>query len=143
MPSHYLKLQNLRRRAVADELLATREALRGTRPTHPSVPNVYALRLLEVDDDHGTRDGLVVQGDGVTWSMIDALYDLAVRGMRAHRDQTGHGGGSGCTTCDQFHQVWSVQVADRIRDRRGLEFGTELLATSDIKPEVASARVTP
>jgi hypothetical protein len=129
MPSRYLKLQSLRKRAVADELVATREALRGTRPTHPSVPNVYALRLLEVDDEHGMREGLVVQGDGVTWSMIDALYDLAVSGMRAHRADSGHGGGPGCEVCERFHEIWSVQMVEPIRERRGLESGTELLTT--------------
>jgi hypothetical protein len=83
MPSRYLKLQNLRKGHAADSLVAARELVRGIRPTDPAVPRLYAQRILEADDDWGTRDGRVVQGDGVTWEAIDALFDLAIAGGRA------------------------------------------------------------
>jgi hypothetical protein len=129
MPSRYLKLQNLRKGHAADVLVATRESVRGTPPTDPVVPRLYAMRILEADDEFGTRDGLVVQGDGVTWEAIDALFDLAITGCRAHR--SGHPAGVDltCATCRQFDQVWAVQIAEPIRIRRGLEAGTDLISS--------------
>jgi hypothetical protein len=129
MPSRYLKLQNLRKGNASDALVAARETLRGQLPpADPVMPRLYALRILEADDDFGSRDGLVVQGDGVTWQAIDALFDLAVVGGRAHRATHPAGVDLACTTCGQFDAVWSVPIAEPIRLRRGLDIGTDLIS---------------
>jgi hypothetical protein len=130
MPSRYLKLQNLRKGHAADSLVAAREMVRAIRPTDPAVPRLYAQRILEADDDWGTRDGLVVQGDGVTWEAIEALFDLAIAGGRAHRAEHPAGVDPKCAKCRQFDAVWAVQIAEPIRLRRGLEAGTELIPAS-------------
>jgi hypothetical protein len=127
MPSRYLKLQNLRKGHAAESLLAARETVRGIRLTDPIVPRLYADLILEADDEFGTRDGLVVQGDAVTWEAIDALFDLAIAGGRAHRSEHPAGVDPRCATCRQFDAVWSVPIAEPIRLRRGLQYGTDLL----------------
>jgi hypothetical protein len=77
MPSRYLKRRNLRKGHAAESLRRPRAG--SWHPTHRShrAPDLRPANP-EADDDWSTRDGLVLQGDGVTWEAIDALFDLAI-----------------------------------------------------------------
>jgi hypothetical protein len=128
MPSRYLRIQKLRIDHAAAALVAVRERLRGTlKPSDPHAPYLYASHILEADDEDGGRSGYVVRGDAVTWDAIDSLYDLAVRGARAHAVESGHGRDPECPTCQQFNAIWAVPIAEPVRLRRGYRQATELL----------------
>jgi hypothetical protein len=128
MPSRYLRLQKLRIDHAADALVAIRERLRGSlKPADPHAPYIYASHILEADDSDGSQSGYVVRGDGLTWAAIDSLYDLALRGARAHAAESGHGRDPSCQVCQQFNAIWSVPVVEPVRLRRGYEQATDLL----------------
>jgi hypothetical protein len=112
-------VQRLRYQAAADALVAVRDDLRGKiPPRHKGSAQAYSTRLIDADDEFGARAGLVTQRDQLAWSTVDAMYDLAKAGGRAHQAETGHAAMPGCEICAGYTAVGSVQIADALAARR-------------------------
>lgn len=80
---------------------------------------IYADRVLAADDDYGSKQSLIVQGDALGWPAVDGLVDIAVYGMLAHR-QLAHRGGAGqaCPLCRQIRAMWHSALIDPVTTRR-------------------------
>ena len=89
------------------------------RPDAPDRSLLLAYRLLETDDAAGASKGLIVQGDAVTWAMVDALVDLALYGSQAHA-QLAHGGGlaANCLVCQLTRETSHTALLDPVTERR-------------------------
>ena len=81
----------------------------------PLASMLCASRVLQGDDERGTKTGLVVQGDGVNWESLDSLVELAVYGMLTHRSLA-HDGEllAGCRLCAQSELVWHNDLIGRL-----------------------------
>ena len=115
-------LPPLRTGRAADVLLEVRAALRsaGVRPADPDAPHLYADRMLTEDDGYGRELGLVVQGDGISWRQLDALFDLAMLGALLHRPiaHPAEFARNDCPWCDRAEAYWHVNLVDVITARR-------------------------
>jgi hypothetical protein len=120
--SRHLHVQHLRSRNAAEALVAVRDELRGQiRPADRHAPWLYAHHILEADDDFGTGAGLVVQGDAVSWEMIEAIYALALLGADEHHRQAhpdGSRNATQCAMCRKGRLIRRVELAFAIEDRR-------------------------
>jgi len=89
------------------------------RPDQPGLALLFSDRVLAADDEYGARHSLIVQGDGLGWSTVDGLVDVAAYGMLAHR-QHAHQGGSGqnCPLCRQIQTMWHTALIDPVTARR-------------------------
>jgi hypothetical protein len=120
-PRRHLHTQTLRLGTAADALLAAREQYRGQlTPTDAALPGLYASHILAEDDRHGAAVGLVVQGDSVSWSSLDALELLARHGQQAHRADPGHPSGITPLTCPLCAAIFALDVflVDGLRAHR-------------------------
>jgi hypothetical protein len=108
------ELDHSRRTRATRELYAARGELHGRlSPDHPSVPPWLCRRILDADDQHGKDAGLVVQGEQVSWSALDALAELALYGMLAHR-RLAHSGelDPDCLRCARSTD-WQASLLER------------------------------
>ncbi|MGI8665604.1 MAG: hypothetical protein ACR2N4_06190 [Jatrophihabitans sp.] len=117
--------------AAAQVLVSVTEELRDQLPPSDKLaPRLQAGRILEADDERGTRAGLVVQSDDVRWAAIDGLLDLAVYGMLAHR-RLAHDGrpGTDCPMCQQAEAMWHNTLIGRVM-REDVDASSELRDTT-------------
>ena len=115
---HPIAIDQGRRARAARELHNARVELDGKlSPDHPSVPPWYGRRVLAADDEFGRAAGLVVQGERISWSAIDALTELAMYGMLAHR-LLSHDGevDPNCARCAQS-TAWQASLLERTFER--------------------------
>ena len=132
--SRYLSTQHWRSHNASDALLEVREQLRGQiEPTNKQAPWLYSQHLLAADDDYGSLAGLVVQGDELKWSDVDAVFDFALFGhaehlRRCHPDLTGTQDCAACKRAEPLGQIWLASV---IQDRRGKDLGELRRAASE------------
>lgn len=124
---------------AADALTRAREQLatEGIRPGDEQSADLYARAVLAADDDFGAGDGLVVQGDEITWRQLDALLDLAMLARLAHGrllhpdvDRP-----EDCEWCDRGDAMWHSAVIDPLTARRGT-------TASEVDAEVRAALET-
>lgn len=89
--SRHLRYQANRSGHAAQVLTAARTELRDVaQPGTDHAAWLYAHRILEADDDWGTRSKLIVQGDAIAWPLIEQLVALAEIGRETHLAQSGH-----------------------------------------------------
>ncbi|MGI8668207.1 MAG: hypothetical protein ACR2N4_19620 [Jatrophihabitans sp.] len=139
-------LSPVRGQAAAAALLAVREELRDRiSPNHPLAPRLYAGRIVENDDEHGGRAGLVVQGDGLRWQTIDGLLNMALYGMLMHRELA-HAGqlrGPGCAVCEHAESMWQTTLLDPLLVHRGAaDLDIYLTLRAIVRAEVANLRAS-
>lgn len=105
--------------AAALTAALTELARHGLYPDQPGSTLLFSDRVLAADDEYGARRNLIVQGNGVSWSAVDGLVDVAAYGMLAHR-QHAHQGGSGpnCPLCQQIQAMWHTALIDPMTARR-------------------------
>ncbi|MEO6703069.1 MAG: hypothetical protein ABI140_01045 [Jatrophihabitantaceae bacterium] len=115
---HPIALDHGRRARAAHELHNARVELDGRlSPDHPSVPPWYGRRVLAADDEFGRAAGLVVQGERISWSAIDAMAELAMYGTLAHRWLTHNGEvDPSCARCAQS-TAWQASLLERTFER--------------------------
>jgi len=97
----------------------------GSDPSCRGLPDEHrAGAVVDADDERGRSEGLVVQADKVSWTMLDALVDLALYGSLLHKEIP-HQRGRDCRWCRQAEAVWHTALIDPLLARRGLS-ATEL-----------------
>lgn len=81
----------------------------------PLASMLCASKVLQADDDRGSRAGLVVQGEDVNWQSLDGLVELAVYGMLTHRSLA-HDGRllTECRLCRQAEAMWQNDLVGRL-----------------------------
>jgi hypothetical protein len=124
--SRHLSGQHGRGHNAAEALLEVRERLRGqVGPANEHSAWLYSHHILAMDDKYGSSAGLVVQGDELLWSTIDALVDHALFGQsehlrQCHPDMRGTQDCEACHRAQTFSQIW---LAGPIEERRGNNLG--------------------
>lgn len=75
------------------------------------IAHLYGLRVVEADDEHGHRQGLVVQHDSVRWDDVRALARL-VGPVVAKLDHPEPGCGvEGCPSCQAMRALARLRSA--------------------------------
>ena len=72
-------------------------------------PDHAVAEILEADDRYGRNQGLVVTADKVSWTMLDALLELAIYGSLLHQ-QIKHQPSPACRWCRQAETMWHAAL---------------------------------
>ncbi|HEX2903437.1 MAG TPA: hypothetical protein VHO01_08265 [Jatrophihabitans sp.] len=83
-------------------------------------PELMVAVLLDADDEYGRGRGLVVVADRVSWSMLDALLDMALYGSLSHKRDPHPPGGAGCRWCQQAQAMWHAALITPLTAARGI-----------------------
>lgn len=87
--------------------------------------------VLDADDEYGRGRSLLVQADGVSWLMLDALVELALYGALVHKALP-HQRGPHCRWCHQAETMWHTALIDPLlRQRR--------ISATDLHHDIATA----